>query len=368
MRVPIMDVGPENRRVLPALLARIGATLEEGQLMLGSEVELFEKSAAAYAGADFAVGVNSGTDAIYLSLRALGIGRGDEVITAPNSFVGTAGAIIDCGARPVFADVGPDENLDPGALRAAISSRTRAVVPVHLRGRPARMAEICDIAGQAGIAVVEDAAQAFGTRLDGRHVGTFGVLGCFSFHPQKVLAAAGDGGMVITSDPELAGRLRLLRHHGLVSRDEVLMWGRNSRLDSIQAAVLNVKLEMVDEWIARRRELASVYLRELSGLPLELPVEQPGQHCVFYLFSVMTDQRDALKAHLQAAGVDARVHYELLITEQPAAREMGYDYRANPVAASQRLRQLSLPIYPGLTSEQQRLVIDEVRAFFKEAA
>lgn len=362
--VPIMNLGPENEALLPEIAPRLEEVLRRGDFMLGDEVERFEEGFAAFQGARWAIAVNSGTDALTLSLEALGIGPGDEVITVANTFVATVGAILERGAAPRFVDVGHDENMDPERLAEAITPRTRAVIPVHLRGRPARMTEIMEIARRHGLQVVEDGAQAHGARYDGRPVGTFGAAGAFSLHPQKILGACGDAGVITTADPQLAARLRLLRHHGLRTRDMVETWGHNSRLDTMQAAILNVKLRYVEGWIERRRHLARRYIEALAGLPLELPVETARERCTYYLFTVQAERRDELQAWLQSRGVDARIHYPHPIYAQPAARQLGVDPAFLPVTHAQSRRILSLPIYPSLTEERLDAVAAAVRSFY----
>jgi dTDP-4-amino-4,6-dideoxygalactose transaminase len=363
MRIPINNLGPENAELIRELTDGIQAVLRRGDFMLGEPVDLFESRFAEWCQAKWAVGVNSGTDALALTFRALGIGPGDEVITVPNTFVATVGAILQCGATPVFVDVGEDENMDPDSLAEAMTERTRAVVPVHLRGRPARMDRIMEIADRHGVFVIEDCAQAHGARFAGKPVGTFGVAGCFSMHPQKILGACGDAGVIITSDAALADRLRLLRHHGLRTRDRVEIWGCNSRLDSLQAAVLTVKLGHLEKWIRRRRALASQYFEGLDGLPLQLPVEREPEYAVYYLFTVQAERRDQLRDYLREQGIDARIHYPKLIPDQPAA--MGARCHAQPLANARRQcdRILSLPIYPSLSEEDLQYVVRCVRRF-----
>ncbi len=363
MLIPIMNVAGENAALAEELTAAVARVFEHGQLMLGPEVGEFEDRVAELLGTRHAIGVNSGTDALVLTMKALGIGPGREVMTTPNTFIATVGAIRQCGATAVLVDVDGDENIDPTQIEPHITPRTAAIIPVHLRGRPARMDRIMAIAERHHLAVIEDASQAFGARFQGRCVGSFGIAGCFSLHPQKVLAASGDAGVIATDDDALAGKIRLLRHHGLRTRDQVEIWGQNSRLDSIQAAILNVKLNHLDAWIARRREVAEAYRQRLRGLDLVLPEEGPGEFCVYYHFSVFAPQRDALLAHLQAHGVDARVHYPTPIHKQKVAGDIVVAEGGLPAAERQSTEQLSLPIYPGLTPEQLGIVVNAVRAF-----
>jgi len=366
---PIMNVMAENATLRARIHEAIDRVIDHGQYMLGPEVAAFETEAARFLDAPHPIAVNSGTDALLLALKAAGVGPGDEVITVANSFVATAGAIVQAGARPHFVDVGPDENMCPDSLAAEIGPRTRAIIPVHLRGRPARMIEICALAARHGVAVIEDASQAFGAKLrldDGRwaRLGTIGDYGAFSLHPQKVLGAIGDAGIVVTANPDAARDMWLMHHHGLADRDNVLRWGQNSRLDTIQAAVLRLKLAELDRWIERRREIAATYDAGLADLDLVLPREAPGEFAVYYHYSVFSEARDAFQAHLNAAGVDARMHYPVAIHRQPPARDgCRLPAAGLPRTEAQAARQLTLPIHHDFTEAQVGRVIDAVRDF-----
>jgi dTDP-4-amino-4,6-dideoxygalactose transaminase len=364
LRVPYVDVAAQHRALKDELLEAVGRVLDHGRFILGEEVEEFERALAELCGTRHAVAVNSGTDALLLGLRALGIGPGDEVITAPNSFASTASAIVLAGARPVFADVGDDYNVDPDAVAAAITPRTRAILPVHLTGRPADMAPLLE----HGIPVVEDAAQAALAEYRGRRVGSLGAIGCFSLHPLKTLGAVGDAGAVTTNSDELAAKLRMLRNLGLASRDDCAVWSGNSRLDTVQAAILLVKLRYVERWTDARRANAAFYREALDGLPgLELPGERPYEHAVYHTFVVQSDERDALRDHLARRGVGTAVHYPAPIHLQSVASGLGYGPGSFPVAERQARRILSLPVYPELTEEQRTLVVDAVREFAADA-
>jgi dTDP-4-amino-4,6-dideoxygalactose transaminase len=308
--------------------------------------------------------VNSGTDALILTLKALGIGQGDEVVTTPNTFVATVAAIKHVGAIPHLVDVGDDENIDPQSFARAIGPRTKAVIAVHLRGRPARMDAIKRSAEQHGILVLEDASQAFGATLSGIPVGRLGLAGCFSLHPQKILGACGDAGIVTTDDSVLADTLRLLRNHGLRGRDDVLMWGFNSRLDPIQAEILSFKLDYVDGWIRKNRRVARIYDTTLSELPLSIPIERPQEHCVYYQYSMMCEERDALVAHLTAKAIDARIHYPILLHKQLVGQDCIIAPQGLAKAEWQVGRQVSLPMFPDMTDSQLLHVINGVRSFY----
>ncbi|MEM7675912.1 MAG: DegT/DnrJ/EryC1/StrS family aminotransferase [Myxococcota bacterium] len=366
MKIPIMNLGPENAVLAKAVLPRIQSVLEAGDFMLGEEVTRFEEAYAEWNQRRFGIAVNSGTDAIALALRAFGVGPGDEVITAPNTFVGTVGAIIATGATPVLADVGDDENIDPAGIEAAISPRTRAVVPVHLRGRPARMDEIMAIARAHDLIVVEDCAQAHGATFRGRKAGTFGNAGAFSLHPQKILGACGDAGIIVTDNAEAAARMHLLHHHGLANRDDVSCPGVNSRLDTIQATILNEKLKHLDGWVRRRRELAAMYIEALSDLPLQLPTDGPHEQCAYYLFTLQCKERDALQQWLHDRGIDARIHYARPLHLQPAFEGRFGDATKFPRVLRQSSEILSLPLYPSLTEHALQEVCEAVRSFYAQ--
>ncbi|WP_412749763.1 DegT/DnrJ/EryC1/StrS family aminotransferase [Krasilnikovia sp. M28-CT-15] len=360
------------------LLNALQTIIDGGQLILGRELERFEERIAARhatgeitperTGTAWAVGVSNGTDALALALEALGVGPGDEVVTVPNTFVATVAAIVRRGAVPVFVDVDEHQVLDPARLRVALTRRTKAIVPVHLNGRPADMTAIMAIADAAGVPVVEDAAQAIDASWAGRPVGTYGVLGCYSLHPLKNLGALGDGGVVVGHQPSHRDALRLLRNHGLRDRDTCERWGHNARLDALQAALLNVKLDRLTEWTARRRSIADTYLAELAGLSLQLPVPRAAERAVWSGFVVQTDDRDALRSVLAAAGVETLVYYPVPVHLQPAAARLGYSRGDFPVAERQARRMLSLPVHPHLSNRDVAQVVDAIRGYFHDRA
>lgn len=338
--------------------------IDRGQFVLGDEVAEFERALAARAGTKHAVALNSGTDALILALRALGVGPGDEVVTAANSFVASASCIALVGATPVLVDARDDMNMDPAAFAAAVTPRTKAVIPVHLTGRPADMDAILAIARPRGILVVEDCAQAVCAEYKGRPVGSFGDAGCFSLHPLKTLNACGDGGAVVSNDERVRDAVRLSRNLGLKTRENAVAWSANSRLDTVQAAMLLVKLKRLDEWTDARRRHAEFYRRELSGLPgLVVPVDAPHEKAVYHTFVVRSERRDELKAFLAARGVETAIHYPRPIHLQDAAAGLGKPRGSFPVAEAQADRILSLPVYPELTPDQLAWVAASVRAF-----
>ena len=361
--MPFVALALHERAIRAQLLGAIEQVLDHGQYILGPEVEEFERRFAKLCGTPFAVGISDGTHALILSLRALGIGPGDEVITAPNSFLASAAAIALVGARPVFADVREDLNIDPERVAAAVTPRTRTIMPVHLTGRPADMERICAIAERHGLAIVEDAAQAVGATLNGRAVGSFGAAGCFSLHPVKNLAACGDAGVAITKDPILAEALRTARNHGLRNRNDCGGWGYNARLDTLQASILTLKLHYLQRWTAAKRKIASRY-REALRRVVKVPEDRPGEHSVYQTFVIRAERRDALQRHLAARGVDSKVHYPTPLHLQEAAADLGYKKGDFPVTERLAGEILSLPIYPELTSAQQEAVVEGVRSFY----
>lgn len=365
VRIPYVNLAAQHRSIKAALLSAIARVIDHARFILGEEVDTFERRFAALCGVRFAVAVNSGTDALVMALRALGIGPGDEVITAPNSFVATAGCIALVGARPVFVDVRDDYNLDPAQFERAITPRTKAIMPVHLTGRPADMEPIMAAAARHGLAVVEDCAQAVTAEYRGRRVGSFGAIGCFSLHPLKTLNACGDGGVLTTNDERLYEQLVRLRNLGLRHRDECLEWSGHSRLDTVQAAILLVKLQYLDAWTEQRRAHAAWYQQALTGVEaVRAPMDRPGERAVYHTFVVQAEQRDALKRFLAGEGIETAVHYPVPIHLQPAAAGLGYGPGSFPVAERQAQRIVSLPIYPELEPEDREHIVDTIRRFY----
>jgi dTDP-4-amino-4,6-dideoxygalactose transaminase len=362
--IPYTMLGQEAASMKREYMAAFETVLESGRYILGPEVDAFEKEFADYCGTAHAVGLANGTCSLHLVMRSMGLREGDEIITAPNSFLASASTIALAGARPVFADIGPDGNIDPEKIEAAMTPRTRAILPVHLTGRPARMGEINEIARHRKLFVLEDAAQAVGAALNGKRVGSLGDAACFSMHPLKNLHAYGDGGMMTTSNPELMDYLRKARSHGLANRERCDFWSFNCRLDEIQAALLRVQMRRLDEWTAERRRLAFRYNDSLRKCG-EVPDEGPGEFCVYQTYVIKVDRRDELQKFLQKNGVEALVHYATPIHLQPAAGDLGYKEKDFPVTMRHVQRILSLPLYPGLTKNQQDRVIDLITSFYK---
>jgi dTDP-4-amino-4,6-dideoxygalactose transaminase len=357
--VPFNSLIPgEDREAIDGALRRV---IDRGWFILGPEVDAFEREFASAIGTAHAVGVGTGTDAITLILRALDIGPGDEVITSPLSAAYSALAIVMAGARPVFADIDPERlTLDPAAAAAAVTSRTRAILPVHLYGQPADMDAFETIASRHNLAVIEDACQAHLATSRGRPVGSIGVAGAFSFYPTKNLGALGDGGAVTTSDAQLAERVKRLRNGGQTSRYHHQEPGANSRLDELQAAILRARLPRLAAWTERRRVLASMYRRALGGAPLRVPALMDEGH-VFHLFPVLSDERDRLQQHLSGEGIETLIHYPVPIPRQPALR--GASPQDCPIAARVCTQVLSLPIHASLAERDVEAVAAAVHSF-----
>ncbi|MBE3550231.1 MAG: pleiotropic regulatory protein [Brockia lithotrophica] len=359
-KIPILDLAPEVEELWEELQAAIVRVLRSGQFILGPEVEAFEREVAEYLGVKHAIGVNSGTDALVLSLRALGIGPGDEVITTPFTFFATAEAIHLVGATPVFVDIDPESfNLDPNRIEEAITPRTRAILPVHLYGRPADMDAILAIARAHGLKVIEDTAQAFGAVVGGKKAGTLGDVGAFSFFPSKNLGAYGDGGLVATDDDEVAERVRMLRAHGSRRKYVNEMIGYNSRLDALQAAILRIKLPHIDRWNAARRLVARRYNALLEGIPgIVIPDVQEGYVFHQYTIRVLGGKRDAVRRFLADRGIATMVYYPVPLHRLPVYATPSGEFPEAERAASEVL---SLPIWPKLPPSTLHEVAHAVR-------
>jgi len=363
--VPYTIFPLQVEKIKSDLIQSFQEVLESGQYVLGENVKQFEKEFASYCGTNFAVGVANGTDALHLVLRVLGVKDGDEVITTPNSFIASAGGIAVTGAKPVFVDVGADLNLDPEKLEAAITPRTKAIIPVHLTGRPAKMDEILEIAKHHKITVVEDAAQAIGAKYKGKKIGSLGDASCFSLHPLKNLHVFGDGGVLATNDPKIYEMMLQARNHGLVNRTKSDFWSFNSRLDEVQAAMLLVQLPYLDRWTEERRQVAFRY-NDLLRPYAEVPDEVEGGYSVYQTYVVQVDRRDELQIYLEKNGVQALVHYRLPLHLQPAAKSLGYTEKDFPKTMELSSRILSLPLYPELKEEQQDYVAELFKKFFRK--
>jgi dTDP-4-amino-4,6-dideoxygalactose transaminase len=366
MKVPFLNLGLQHQLIKDELLDILSQVLDSGQFILGNELAKFESSFARLCGTKYAIGVANGTDALFLSMKVMGIQQGDEVITAPNSYLASASSIYLAGARPVFADVREDFNIDPEQIRKVITSRTKAIIPVHLTGRPADLNAIIKIAQEHHLAIIEDCAQAVCAEYNGKPVGSFGNLGCFSLHPLKNLSACGDGGIITTNNEELYLRLLKARNHGLRNRDECEFWSYNSRLDNLHAAILNVKLKRLPEWTDRRRKIASYYFDRFSGLDMIVPKDKATEKAVYHTFIIQTHRRDELKNFLSEKGIDTKIHYPIPIHLQDAAKYLGYEKGDFPITEIQTKTILSLPVFPELSNEQVDYVADKINDFYKK--
>jgi dTDP-4-amino-4,6-dideoxygalactose transaminase len=366
---PFLDLKAEYATMKEEIGTAVEKVLESQQFIMGPEVRQLEAEIAAFVGSRFALGCASGSDALLLALMALGVDSGDEVITPPFTFVATAGSISRLKARPVFVDIDRETyNLDPTLLEAAITSRTKAIMPVHLFGLAAEMEKINEIARAHHLPVIEDAAQAIGARYHDRNVGNLGACGCFSFFPSKNLGGAGDGGMITTSDPELADRISVLRDHGSRKKYQYDLLGMNSRLDSLQAAILMVKFRHLEAMAQARRRNADRYRQLFRQAGLEksivLPVQPEGLHHVYNQFVIRTPQRDQLREHLRNCGIPTEIYYPFPLHLQAAFASLGYRPGAFPESEEASRQVLALPVFPQMTEEQQKMVADRTADFF----
>ena len=363
MRIPLVDLKEQYQNLKEEVLSEISQALDGMQLFLGKNVQRLESDFAEYCRTPYAVGVSSGTDALHIALRACGIGRGDEVITVSHTFIATVEAIILAGAKPVLIDIDPDTfNMDASQLEGAVTSKTKAIIPVHLYGHPADMAPVLEIAKTHGLKVIEDACQAHGAEYNGKRTGTLSDIGCFSFYFTKNLGAYGEAGIITTSDPDLAERCRMLRDHGQNEKYHHAMIGINGRLDELQAAVLKVKLPHLDSWIDKRRTLARAYN---EGLPeyIVKPKEMPWGKHVYHLYVARLPERDELREWLDSQGINTGMHYPIPVHLQKAWRDYGGEELSLPVTEKITGEIISLPIYPELTTEEVGGICHQVREF-----
>jgi len=366
--IPVLDLKAQYRSIEQEVNEAIREVLLSADFVLGASVRGLETQLAQYCECRHAVGVASGTDALRLALTALGIGPGDEVITSPFTFIATANTISHCGAKPVFVDIDPQTfNLSAAAVEDAVTARTKAIVPVHLYGQAADLEPILALARKKSLSVIEDCAQAIGARYQGRAVGSFGDAGCLSFYPSKNLGAYGDGGMVLTNDSSLAEKVDVLRRQGSRKKYQADILGFNSRLDTIQAAVLAVKLKYLDRWNEQRNRAAGRYKELLQGLPVELPFEAKNRSHVYHQYTIRTAHRDQLALHLKQRGIGTMVYYPIPIHQQNIYASAGETpFLPNAEAAASEV--LSLPIYPEITDEQLAAVSGAIRDFFNGRA
>lgn len=355
--IPQIDLTRQHDAIAAQMEAAVSQVIRSGRYIGGDAIAEFASQFAATVGTRECITCNSGTDALYLALRALDIGEGDEVITTPFTFAATTEPIILVGATPVFVDIDASFNLDLGQVEAAITPKTKAILPVHLFGAPVEMGELVAIARRHHLYIVEDCAQATGAKWGDRPVGSFGDLGCFSFFPTKNLGACGDGGAVTTNDPKLARRVRMLANHGQTSRYYYEATGINSRLDALQGALLLVKLPYLDRWNQQRRQLALAYEQLLQPLPVVLPSDNPKAYHVWNQYTIRVPQRDRVRDRLQERGIATGIYYPKPLHLQPVYRHLGYEVGQFPVAEAIAHEVLSLPLFPGLSFPEQERVV-----------
>ena len=365
-----LDLSAQYESIKEEIDGAIKGVLENTTFIGGSEVENFEKKVAEFCGTKYAVGVNSGTDALFLSLKAVGVGPGDEIITTPFTFIATAGVIANCGAKPVFADIESDTfNISPEHIEGLITPRTKAIIPVHLFGQMADMDEIMSIAQKHNLYIIEDAAQAIGAEYKGKKAGTIGDLGCLSFFPSKNLGAYGDGGMVITNNEKLAEKIRLLKNHGSSPKEKYLnlIVGTNSRLDALQAAILRVKLNYLPDWSRERAKKAVYYSENLKGVgDIMTPVIGQKRNHIFHQYTIRTKARDELKKYLEEKEIPTMIYYPLPLHLQPAFQGLGLKSGDFPESEKISKEVLSLPIYSELSQIDQDFIIKKIKEFYAE--
>jgi dTDP-4-amino-4,6-dideoxygalactose transaminase len=368
MNIPFLDLKTQFREIEHEVLPMVKEAMENAAFIGGPQVSGFETEFAAFCGAKLCVGVNSGTDALRFSLMAAGIGRGDEVITVPHTFIATTEAISQVGARPVFVDIRPDTyNMNAQKIQRAVGPKTKAIIPVHIYGQPADMDPILEIAAVKKLVVIEDACQAHGALYKGKKAGSMGVAGCFSFYPGKNLGACGEGGAVITHSEEIANKIRMIRDHGQAKKYYHDMEGYNGRLDAIQAGVLRIKLKRLESWNESRRQNAKHYNELLSPIKgVSVPVEADGCRHVYHLYVILADDRDGLQKYLKDKGIGTGLHYPVPLHLQRAYAKKGYKEGAFPVTENVAKRLLSLPMFPELTREQIEYVADCIRQFMTQ--
>ncbi len=365
--ISFLNLKAQHNSIKNEINSAIKRVLEGGDFIGGVEVDKFEKEFSNFCGVKYSASVNSGTDAIFLSLKALGVGDGDEVITTPFTFIATAEAIANCDAKPVFVDIEPNTfNIDASKIEKAITKKTKVILPVHIFGQIAGMAEIMKIAKKHNLFVIEDACQAVGAEYKGKKAGTVGDLGCFSFFPSKNLGAMGDGGMITTNNKKLNNKIRLLKNHGSSPENKYknIILGTNSRLDELQAGILRVKLKHLNRWIEGRRKVAGYYSQNLKEIgEIMLPVVEDKKNHIFHQYTVRVENRNKLKKYLFSNGVPTAIYYPLPLHLQPALKYLGYKMGDFPETEKAVKEVLSLPIYPELPKKNQDFVISKIKEF-----
>jgi dTDP-4-amino-4,6-dideoxygalactose transaminase len=374
MKIPILDLSVQHAKIATEIQAAVARVLNSQQFILGPEVRELEREIASYCQCAEAIGCASGSDALLLALMACGVGPGDEVITTPFSFFATVGSIVRLGASAIFVDIDESTfNIDTKRIEAAITERTKAIMPVHLFGQCAEMNDINELAGPNKIAVIEDAAQAIGAEYHGRRAGSLGIVGCFSFYPSKNLGGAGDGGLLTTNDPETAETLRTLRSHGAKKKYYHDRVGINSRLDTLQAAILRVKFRYLDEWAAARRRNAQRYrdlfdeTKLVSSGAVRLPAESPTTTHVYNQFVIRARDRDKLRTYLGERGVGTEIYYPVPLHAQVCFKNLGHQIGDFPESERAAEEVLAVPVYPELTESAQTYVVEAIDSFYRQA-
>ncbi len=363
--VPLLDLKRQYASIKTEIDEAVARVVTHSQFILGPEVKTFEESVASYCKTKFAIGVASGTDALLISLRACGVGPGDEVIIPTFSFFATAGVVHNLGAKSVFVDINPETyNLEPDLIQERTTKKTKVIMPVHLFGQTCDMDPILDLAKKYNLKVVEDAAQALGAEYKNKKTGSLGDLGCFSFFPSKNLGGMGDGGMVVTSNPELAEKVKLLRTHGAKQKYYHDIVGYNSRLDTLQAAVLNIKLKYLDNWSKKRRENAQAYNQRLKGLEITLPKAESSNFHIYNQYTIAVKNRDGLKDFLKQKGIGCEIYYPVPLHLQKCFAYLDYKNGSCPVAEKKAWEVISIPVFPELTEQEQNYVISAIRQFY----
>lgn len=364
--IKFLDLSLQNQNQKKAFHKNLEQVVEKGDFIFGSSLKKFEEKIADYCSCKYALGLNSGTDALILTMKTFGIGKGDEVISVANSFIATIGAIVARGAKPVFVDVGDDYLIDADKIEEKITDKTKAILPVHLYGRVADMNKINKIAKKNNLKVIEDACQAIGSEYHNKKAGSLADAACFSLHPSKLLGVLGDGGFLTTNNKEISEKINKLRNHGLKNRDEADFFGVNSRLDTFQAGIALGKLNYLEKWIELRRKNELLYYEKLRSLPIQFPPEQKkGNRTNNYLFVIQLDKRDKLQEFLNQQGIDARVHYPIPIHLQKAAKYLGYKIGSLPETEKQAKKMLSLPIHQDLKKSEILRIADSINKFYK---
>lgn len=363
-KVPFLDLRIRDREERKALLSAIDAVFSHGRIVLGPEVGMFEKKVARFCGSKYAVGVNSGTDALILALKSTGISTGDEVITTSLSWVATANSIAILGAIPVFADIGDDLNIDPQSIKRLITSKTKAILPVHFTGKVCKMDQIQSIAQKNNIVIIEDAAQSFAAEYKGQKAGTFGEIGCFSMNPMKVLGAVGEAGVIVTDDREIYERLLSLRYNGTINKEKCIEVSFNGRIDTLQAAILLERFKRFKKIIAKRRKNARYYNSRLSELKyiIALPIEDKDQLQVYYTYTLRAEKRDKLKKFLKSRGIETKIQHPFLIPDQPVYKNNPRDKLTNAQKIVKEI--LCLPVHEKMTTQNMVYVTQNIKGFY----